>query len=166
MVDLVQQYDTEAEASTFDQVPAGTYEAQIIETSRESISKTKDVGECLSLCWQVVNGEHEKRLFWQRLNLWWTGPEKKAGSVVQIANQQFAAVRQACGQKVINDSDELCFIPCSVTYGPQKNNPEYNEVKAVKAAGGAPAKQMSAPGRQAAPPANSQQRAPWPRNAT
>jgi len=162
MVDLVQQYDTEAEASNFDQLPPGTYEAQIVETSREPISKSKDVGDCLSLCWQVVSGEQEKRLFWQRLNLWWTGPEKTAGQVVKIANQQFAGIREATGQKIINDSDELCFIPCLVTYGPQKNNPDYNEVKKVAAANGAPAKQVGVPAHQAAA-ANSQQRAPWPR---
>lgn len=164
MVDLVQQYDTEAEASNFDQVPAGTYEAQIIETSREPISKKQDMGDCLSLCWQITSGEHEKRLFWQRLNLWWTHTEAKPGTVVQIANQQFAGVREACGVKVINDSDELCFIPCTVVFGPQKKNPEYNEVKTVKAAGGAPAKQVgSVPAHQAQ--AANQARAPWPRKS-
>lgn len=166
MVDLVQQYDTEAEASNFDQLPPGTYEAQIVETSREAISKKSDVGDCLSLCWQVTSGDQEKRLFWQRLNLWWTGSEKTPGQVVKIANQQFAAVREATGQKIINDSDELCFIPCLVTYGPQKNSPEYNEVKKVAAAGGAPAKQIGAavPPHQAAA-ANQGERAPWPRRA-
>jgi hypothetical protein len=108
----------------------------------------------------------ENRLFWQRINLWWTGSEKTPGKVVQIANQQFAAVREATGQKVINDSEELHFIPCQVTYGKQKNDPNYSEVKSVKAIGGMPDRQVSsAPPRaanQSAAPATGA-RAPWPR---
>lgn len=174
MVDLVQQYDPEAEASGFDQIPDGTYEAQIIESSKEPISKDKDLGECLSLCWQVTSGDFEQRLFWQRINLWWTGPEKEPGQVVKIANQQFAAVREAVGKKIINDSDELHFVPCSVTLGRQKKNPDYQEVKSVKAAGGnvrqigsaAPRAGSASQPARAQPPAQQQaERAPWPRRA-
>ena len=171
MVDLVQQYDPEAEASNFDQIPDGTYEAQIIESSKEPISKDKDLGDCLNLCWQVASGEFERRLFWQRINLWWTGPEKNPGKVVQIANQQFAAVREATGKKIINDSDELHFIPCTVTLGRQKADERYQEVKSVKAAGGnvrqigsAAPRTPQAQQRQPAA-ANQEERKPWPRRA-
>jgi hypothetical protein len=164
MVDLVQQYDPEAEASSFDQVPAGTYECQIIESDREPVSTREDKGDTLKLCWKVMSGEFEGRLIWQRIMLWYSGAEKEPGKVVQIANQQFAAVREATGKKIINNSDELHFIPCLVTVGPQKNDPQYNEVKKVAAAGGAPARQV---GRTNAAPqaANSGERAPWPRRA-
>ncbi|HEU5019661.1 MAG TPA: hypothetical protein VFT69_17010 [Pseudolabrys sp.] len=173
MVDLVQQYDPEAEASNFDQIPDGEYDAQVIESDRLPISNDKDLGECLSLCWQVTSGEFEKRLFWQRLNLWWNGPEKTPGKVVQIANQQFAAVREATGKKIVNASEELHFIPCRVTLGRQKTDPQYQEVKSVKAAGGnvrqigsaAPrAANNSAPVQQQAAAAGGG-RAPWPRRA-
>jgi hypothetical protein len=143
MVDLNNQYDPNAEASQFDNLPAGTYEAQIVESAKEPISKDKGLGDCLNLCWQVVSGEFEKRLFWQRINLWWEGPEKNPGQVVQIANSQFKAVRDATGVQMPSDSSELHFIPCMVTYGPQKNNPEYSEVKAVKPVGGAPVRQVA-----------------------
>ena len=66
MVDLVNQYDPNAEASTFDALPNGTYEAEIVDSNREPISKDKPFGDCLSLCWKVVRGEFEGRLFWQR----------------------------------------------------------------------------------------------------
>lgn len=172
MVDLVQQYDQEAEASSFDQIPDGAYTAQIIESSKEPISKDKDLGDCLNLCWQVTGGDFDQRLFWQRINLWWTGPEKEPGKVVQIANQQFAAVREATGKKVIDNSEELHFIPCSVTLGRQKKDERYQEVKSVKAAGGnvrqigsAAPRPGQAPQQQAAANQGGE-RKPWPRKAS
>ena len=163
MVDLVQQYDPEAESNGFDTLPAGTYTAQIIENTREPISKNDDKGECLSLCWKVTEGPMEGRLFWQRVSLWFSGSEKTPGQVVKIANGQFADIRRATNVLVPNDADELMFIPCSVTYGPQKNDPNYSEVKSVKPVGGAPVRQVSSvPAHQAAA-ANTQARAPWPR---
>lgn len=163
MVDLVQQYDTEAEASNFDALPAGNYEAQIVESAKEPISKNEDKGDCLNLCWQVTSGPYEKRLFWQRIMLWFSGSEKTPGKVVQIANQQFASVREATGQKVVNDSEELHHIPCLVAYGPQKNDDRYSEVKSVKPLGGS-VKQLGRAATATAPAAAaSTSRAPWPR---
>jgi len=143
MVDLNNQYDPDAESNGFDTVPAGTYEAEIVESSKEPVSKDKDVGDCLNLCWKIISGDLEGRLFWQRLNLWWTGPEKTPGKVVQIANGQFKDVRDATGVQMPGDSAELHNIPCLVTYGPQKNDPNYSEVKSVKPLGGAPARQVA-----------------------
>lgn len=159
MVDLVQQYDPDAESNSFDNLPAGTYEAEIVESAKELISKDKDVGKCLNLCWKVVSGELEGRLFWQRLNLWWTGPEKNPGTVVKIANGQFKDVRDATGVQLPHDSAELHNIPCLVTYGPQKNAPEYSEVKSVKPLGTAPKVAAATPGKPANAPASAS--APW-----
>lgn len=169
MVDLVQQYDPDAEPNAYDTVPAGTYQAEIIESAREPISKDNDLGECLNLCWKIVAGELEGRLFWQRLNLWWTGDEKTPGTVVKIANAQFKDVRDATGVQFPSDSVELHHISCMVTYGPQKKDPNYSEVKSVKPIGGAPVKQVAngAPKaanqpRQAAPAAGAgKPEAPW-----
>lgn len=167
MVDLVQQYDPEAESNGFDTLPDGEYIAQIIENTREPVSKNDDKGDCLSLCWSVTEGPMEGRLFWQRISLWFSGPEKTPGQVVKIANGQFADIRKATNVLVPNDADELMFIPCRVTYGKQKNDPKYSEVKSVKPVGGAPARQVgSVPHHQAAA-ANqgSAAKAPWPRRA-
>lgn len=163
MVDLVQQYDPDAEPNSFDQVPAGTYEAEIIESSKEPISKDKDIGDCLNLCWRVVAGDFAGRLFWQRLNLWWNGPEKNPGTVVKISNAQFKDIRDATGVSMPSDSTELHNIPCFVTYGPQKNNPEYSEVKSVKPVPGAPTRQVASGGGRASSPPQQQANggAPW-----
>lgn len=165
MVDLVQQYDPEATGR--EDVPDGLYEAQIIESAKEPISRDRDLGDCLNLCWEIVSGPQAKRLFWQRLNLWWTGPEKKSGQVVQIANGQFADIRKACGVAIPNNSEELHFIPCLVTYGRQKNDERFGEVKAVKPLNGTPDRQVGGAPRAANQGAASQRAAaggrstPW-----
>lgn len=163
MVDLIEQYDPDATGR--EDVPDGTYEAQIVESAKELISKDKDCGDCLNLCWQITSGPLEKRLFWQKLNLWWNGPEKTPGQVVKIANGQFADVRKATGVAVPNQSEDLHFIPCVVTYGRQKTDPQYGEVKSVKAIGEAPARQVAGgqpPARQGAPAAaNTGASRPW-----
>lgn len=173
MVDLVNQYDPNAEASNFDALPNGTYEAEIIDSNREPISKDRPLGDCLNLCWKVVRGEFEGRLFWQRLNLWWEGEEKNPGQVMQIANSQFKSVRDATGVSVPRTSEDLHFRPCLVTYGPQKRDPNYSEVKAVKPLAAQPATQQrgqqSRPAQSSRPPAQgSVQRGgstPWNRGA-
>jgi len=163
MVDLVQQYDPDAEGGKFDDLPAGKYEAQIVESRREPVSQNQDIGECLVLGWQIVGGPFEKRMIWQRLNLWFTG--NNFGQVVQIANSQFADVRKAAGLTLVNDSTELHHIRCRVTWGPQKKNPQYSEVKGVSALGGAPDRQAASSPSPQQRPANTQATAttgrPW-----
>lgn len=146
-------YDTNAKPGEFDRLPEGTYTAKIVECEVEEVSQQEDKGRCLKITWQVSEGEYEGRLFWQRLLMWFTGSEKTPGKVVEIANQQFAAVREATVGlgRVVSDTDQLLGINCSVTYGPQKSNPQYDEVKSVKplgATGSAPAPQT-----RTAPPA-------------
>jgi hypothetical protein len=137
-VDISGSYDTEAKPSQFDRLPAGTYKAKIIEAEVVEISETEDKGRALKLTWQIMDGEFDGRLFWQRLLMWFTGAEKTPGKVVEIANQQFAAVREATVGlgKVVKDTDEILHIPASLTVGPQKNDDRYDEVKSVKPLGG------------------------------
>lgn len=169
MVNIAGHYDQNAEPGEFDQLPAGTYRAKIIESDIVDISESRDVGRCLKLTWQVETGPHDGRLIWQRLNMWFTGPEKTPGKVAEIANQQFAAIRQATGKLIVNDTTELHHIPCMITVGPQKNDPQYNEVKSVKPVAGAQPAHQAAPAPSgpprstppASPPANSGGSAPW-----
>ena len=170
MAQIGGHYNQDAEPTgEFERLPAGDYRAKIVESEIVDISDTKDIGRCLKLTWQVETGPLDGRLFWQRLNMWFTGPEKTPGKVAEIANQQFAAIRHATGKLAVNDTEELHHIPCMVSYGPQKNNPEYDEVKSVKPIAGARPVQQSGP-QPSGPPrstppasqkANSGGSAPW-----
>lgn len=171
MANIAGSYDPNAEASQFDRLPPfQNQRAKIIDSDIIPISDRENKGRCLNLTWQIETGPLDGRLFWQRLNLW---PENmdNMDKVQQIANSQFAAIREATGKMTPQDSSELHHIPCLVSYGPQRKNPDYDEVKSVKPVGnGATAPQGGqnrfAPPQQQTAPGNSGGRsgggsAPW-----
>ncbi len=175
MANIGGHYDQNAEPNEFDQLAAGTYRAKIIESDVVEISEKSDKGRCLKLTWQVETGPSDGRLTWQRINLWPKNMDK-IEKVTEIANSQFASIRQATGKIAPQDSVELHHIPCMITVGPQKNNPQYNEVKAVKAINGgggqAPAPSGSPPRssppqatQRAVQPSGEVRTAPWPRRS-
>lgn len=174
MVQIAGFYDENAEpAADFSPIPSGEYEAEIVNSTIEEISKKQSSGKCLVLVWKIVNGDYEGRQIWQRLNLWFEGSEKTPGKVVQIANSQFRSVREATGVVTPADTAELHGIPCllRVELVKQEGYADKNEVKhvgarggsgpasAAPAAGGAP---RSAP---AASPAAAGRKSPWPSRA-
>jgi len=167
-IELSGQYDENAEANSYEPLPAGEYRAQIIDAKKEDVSKSNDYGECLQLIWQVIGGEHNDRLVFQRLNLW--GQNMRSNdTVVRIANSQFAEIRKATGKETPRDTDELLHIPCLIRVAvTQDKNKEYdprNEIKAVKAlSGGAASKTAgtSAQPQGSTPPAQAAATArPW-----
>lgn len=178
-VDLNGAYDqSAAPQEDFGAIPAGEYEAEIIDSDVEEISKKESKGKCLRLTWKVLNGEYAGRQVWQRLNLWFEGAEKTPGKVVQIANGQFATVREATGVAAPVNSAELHNRPCviRVSWEQDQGYAPKNEVKHVKAIGGqptfsnAPAQAPASQQRQApasSAPANAQapRKAPWPSKA-
>lgn len=179
MANIAGSYDPNAEPNgDFSPIPAGNYRAKIIESEIEAISKRSDKGRCLKLTWQVETGAYDGRLVWQRLNMWAADMGPNTDKVITIANSQFASIRTATGKLAPQDSSELHHIPCEIYVGLTKTTPEYptpqNEVKSVKAIGGAPAAAApaprtapatrQAPGRTvpaASKPANSGGSAPW-----
>lgn len=158
MVQIAGHYDPDAEPSgDFDPIPAGRYRARIIESAIEEISKRDNKGRCLKLTWQVETGAYDGRLVWQRLNMW---PENmnNMDKVTQIANSQFAAIRQATGRIAVQDSEELhhiaCVIGVKVRTDPNGQYAPQNEVTSVGPADGTPAAAPAAgPPRSAAPAA-------------
>lgn len=161
MANLSGSYDQNAQPSDFDQLEAGTYRAKIIESEIVDITDKADKGRCLKLTWQVETGPMDGRLTWQKISMWAKNMDN-LDQVISIANSQFASVRQATGKVAPLDSSELHHIPCMITIGPQKKNPQYNEVKSVKAVAGAPASNAAPQQQQQrqAPQASQQQRAP------
>jgi len=69
--------------------------------------------------------------------------------VVNIAYSQLAAYCAVTGRQGFNDTSELHNIPFMIEVGPQKNNPEYSEVKGVYFTDGRDAASGAAP---ASPP--------------
>jgi len=124
------------------------------------------------LAWQVIGGDYNDRLVFQRLNIWGENMTNN-DTVVRIANSQFAQIREATGKKTPRDTDVLLYIPCLIKVAvTQDRNKEYdprNEVKAVKPVegGGASAgipkapKRPGVPAQKSVPAANGAAARPW-----
>ena len=99
-------------ASPLEPIPAGKYEAMIVESSQKA-SKTGS-GEYLELVLQVIGSgpdvppseEFNGRKLWARLNLYHPNP-----TTVKIAREELSAVCHSVGVMVPADSSELHNLP-------------------------------------------------------
>ena len=136
MANLFGTYDQNAEAQQdFSAIPTGDYLSAIVDSDMKPTKK--EDGEYLELVWQVLEGEYKGRKVWGRFNL-----KSTSEKAVEIANRQFASIREATGVTNPRDSQELHnkphvirveFIPSGTK---QKNgyvtDRDANEVKAWK----------------------------------
>lgn len=130
---------------SFDPIPAGDYQMQVIESEIKP-TKSGD-GQMLVLTLEVMTGPHEKRRVWDRLNI------RNANADAQrIAQRALADLCLATGIASLKDSDELHFKPFTARigiredksgqYGPQ------NTVRYKPKGGTAPSGQQQKPAAQ------------------
>ena len=159
MASLTNAYDPNAEAQQdFAPLPAGEYLAQIVDSDMKPTSN--NTGHYLELVYEVVDGPQKGRKLWARLNL-----DNPNGQTVEIANRQFAAVREATGVAQPRDSQELHYKPHVIRVdftpaGTKRRNGtvtdrDSNEVKAWKRLDG------DAPAAAPAAAAQAASAAPW-----
>lgn len=137
-------------------IPAGDYKVIITESE---MANTSTGGQMLKLTMQVIDGEHQGRMLWDRLNLVNNNPK-----AVEIAQRQLSAICHSVGKYQISDSSEIHNMPliASVKIRPASADGQYgpqNEVKGYKSATG---QQQAAPASAPAPqqPAAPQAEAP------
>lgn len=137
MAQLIQPFN----ANNFDPtqgvggLPIGRHPV-IIESSEVKANKAND-GGYLQLNLKIIDGPQAGTVGAYRLNLYHSNPQ-----TVEIANRQLSAISHVTGVFMIQDSAQLHNIPFMVEVGPQKNDPQYTEVKKVfDAAGNEPGKQ-------------------------
>ena len=130
-------------------IPAGDYKCIIIESEMAATSKG---GQMLKLTLQIIEGEHQNRMLWDRLNLVNDNPK-----AVEIAQRTLSAICHAVGRFQVSDSAELHNLPliAAVKIRPEQNGygPQ-NEIKGYKAANAAAApdeQPFQAPAQQSAP---------------
>jgi len=98
---------------TNDVLPAGDYIMQIIQSE---VRATKDgSGQYVWLEFDILDGEHQGRKYWDRLNIWNANP-----TAAEIANRALTSLTRACGLVAIEDTDELHFKPIKVRMGVSK----------------------------------------------
>jgi hypothetical protein len=138
-------------STNYEPLPAGQYVA-VISASEQKTTKAGD-GQYLQLTFEIIEGPHQKRLLWARLNLFHPN-----ASAREFAQRDLSAICRAVGVLTPRDSVDLHNLPLiiQVRCKKRKDTGEItNEIGGyVKRATAAPA---AAPA--AAPPST----APWKR---
>jgi|SRR5690625_301478 len=120
----------------FGPLPAGWYTAMIVDSTMKPTKA--GTGEYLELRLDIIDGEHEGRVVFDRLNL--NNPNSVA---VEIAQRTLSSICHATGVMQPNDSSDLHNIPMQIKLAISPATDRYdasNDVKGYKPAGkGAPA---------------------------
>jgi hypothetical protein len=164
MAQLIQPFN----ANNFDPtqgvggLPIGKHPV-IIQSSDVKATKAND-GGYLQLDLLIIDGPQKGTVGAYRINLY-----NASQQAVDIANRQMSAISHVTGVFMIQDTAQLHNIPFVVEVGPQKNDPQYTEVKKVydihgnepgKAPAGGGAAQPQGQGGFAPPNAGQQQQQP------
>ena len=137
----------------FEPIPAGKYLAVITES--EMKSNKAGTGSLLQMTFQVIEGEHQNRLLWARLNL-----DHPNAVAVQIARADLSAICRAVGVLAPKDSAELHNLPLVIHVRCKKRTDTGEIVNEIK--GYAKKDQTPPPAAAAAPATNSTP--PWKRS--
>jgi hypothetical protein len=102
-------------STDFEPIPAGTYEALIIDSEMKT-TRSGD-GQFLELVFEVIAGPHQGRRLWARLNL-----TNANATAVAIAWAELSAICRAVGVLAPKDSVELHNLPLLVKVGLKKRS--------------------------------------------
>jgi hypothetical protein len=97
-----------------DNLPPGNYPAQVIESVMKETAKG---GTMLQLTMEVIDGPSKGRRIWDNLNIRNSNPTAQ-----EIALRTLSAICLAVGKQHISDSEEIHFIPMTVTVAVEVDN--------------------------------------------
>lgn len=108
--------EEDAEDISFEPVPAGNYQAQIVASDLKVTST--GTGEYISLTFEILDDEYAGRKIFCNLNI--VNPNEQA---VKIAKSQLKQICKAAGIEELEDTQELHGIPMrlAVKVRPPKN---------------------------------------------
>lgn len=98
----------------------------VVVDSSEVKPNKENNGGYLQLNLKIIDGPQTGTVGAYRLNLYHSNQQ-----TVEIAHRQLSAVCHVTGVFMLQDSAQLHNIPFIVEVGPQKNDPQYTEVKKV-----------------------------------
>ena len=106
---LDQPFDTDTEEGSRTPIPAGKYKAQITDAIVAPLKTGRGTG--VKLTWSISEGDHEKQLLWQQLNI-----QHDSEAAQRIGRGQFKDVCSACGiTGQVSDLGTLLFKECLIT---------------------------------------------------
>ena len=132
----------------FEPIPAGKYPAVI--TDSELKPTKAGTGHYLQLTFQIIDGPHQNRLLWARLNIDNPNPQAQ-----QIAQGELSAICRAVGVLAPQDSVELHNLPLVIHVRCKKRSDTGeidNEIKGYSKKESAPPVAAAAPAVNNTPP--------------
>lgn len=117
---------------SFAPIPAGTYVAQVTDSS---IKPTKSgTGTILNLTWTILDGQYVNRKVFDRINIQNANPEAE-----KIGQRQLSAICHASGVLKLADSNQLHGKPVKITVKIRQSAEfgDSNEVKSYEQTGSA-----------------------------
>lgn len=130
MADLGGVFNAEEIAPLGDRtpIPAGEYRCAIVKSEWKNTARGD--GKYLEFTFQILEGDHEGRMLWSRLNL--QNPNSQA---VSIARSELSSICRAIGKMQVRDTAEMQDEPLmvSVTVKKREDNGEpTNEIKGYR----------------------------------
>lgn len=119
-----EEFYEEPRGGDFQPVPAGNYQAQIIQ-DEEKVSKNGD--RYVQLTVQIAEGQFKGRLLWDSLNLWHSNEKPRS-----IARATFASICKAVGVKSPRDTSAILNKTLVIGVGIRHNDYKGKEENHIK----------------------------------
>jgi len=117
----------EVQPSSFDAIPAGTYEAVIANSESKPMKSGNGMG--FNFEFEIVSGDQKGR----KVFAWITFEHRTSPDAQRIGREQLSAICRAVGVTQLTDTTQLHNLPMTITVAIDKNDPSRNVIKAYKA---------------------------------
>ncbi len=121
----------EVQPSSFDAIPAGTYEAVIANSEAKPMKSGNGLG--FNFEFEIISGNYKGR----KVFSWITFEHRTSQDAQRIGREQLSAICRAVGVTQLNDTVQLHNLPMMITVALDKNDPTRNVIRAYKAKRGA-----------------------------
>lgn len=116
----------EVQPSSFDTLPAGTYEAVIANSEARPMKSGNGMG--FNFEFEIISNDHKGR----KVFAWITFEHRTSPDAQRIGREQLSAICRAVGVTQLNDTVQLHNLPMMITVGIDKNDPTRNIIKGYK----------------------------------
>lgn len=116
----------EVEPSSFDVLPAGTYEAVIANSEAKPMKSGNGMG--FNFEFEIISGDCKGR----KVFAWITFEHRTSPDAQRIGREQLSAICRAVGVTQLNDTVQLHNLPMMITVALDKNDPTRNVIKSYK----------------------------------
>jgi len=120
----------EVQPTSFDALPAGTYEAVVSNSESRPMKSGNGMG--FNFEFEILSGNCKGR----KVFSWITFEHRSSPQAQQIGREQLSALCHAVGVTQLNDTVQLHNLPLLIVLGIDKNDPTRNIVKTYKAKNG------------------------------